>query len=372
MTASIKIIASEKNWIESRSVEQLKKTAELPGIVSAVGLPDLHPGKDAPIGAAFASEGIIYPHLVGNDIGCGMGLWKLDISRHKIKVDRSVKRLTRLEGPWDGDTASWLADFGVANTEFDLSLGTIGGGNHFAELQRVEEVYDARLFEEMTLDEDSLYLLVHSGSRGLGESILRQHTAVHKNNGVREDSPEAAEYLEAHSQALNWARANRSLISHRFLTCLGIQGKHILDISHNLVEKMDIGSNNLWLHRKGAAPSNTGPLVIPGSRGSSSYLVAPTGDQVENLATLAHGAGRKWGRADCRGRLENRFTRESLSKTALGSWVICDDRDLIYEEAPQAYKDIDIVIKDLVEARLIKIIARLNPLITYKTRADHS
>ncbi len=370
----IQVIASKENWIEGRAVEQLEKTAQLPGICAAVGMPDLHPGKDAPIGAVFASRGIIYPHLVGNDIGCGMSFWQTDLPRRKLKLEKWAKRLD-LDGPWSGDLDQWLATdsdlapaSSLAPTIFDSSLGTIGGGNHFAELQRINEVHDKDHFHSLKLDQDVLFLLVHSGSRGFGESILRAHVSEHKNHGLKDDSDAAREYLLQHDNALTWARCNRKLIAHRFSESLGAKSQMLFDVHHNLVERSELQGEPCWLHRKGAAPSDCGPVMIPGSRGTLSYLVAATGDQSKNLATLAHGAGRKWGRSDCRGRLENRYSKESLTRTDLGGHVICENKDLLFEEAPQAYKDIEIVVQDLVSEGLIKVIASLSPLITYKTR----
>jgi len=124
-----------------------------------------------------------------------------------------------------------------------------------------------------------------------------------------------------------------------------------------------------WLHRKGAAPADRGLIVVPGSRGDLTYIVRPRLERAEEaLHSLAHGAGRKWSRGDAKGRLERRFTVADLERTALGSRVICEDRDLIYEEAPQAYKDIHRVIRDLHEAGLIDLVATMRPLVTYKTR----
>jgi len=108
--------------------------------------------------------------------------------------------------------------------------------------------------------------------------------------------------------------------------------------------------------------------LIPGSRGTFSYLVEPTAEQNANLHSIAHGAGRKWARSDCKDRLSEKYDVESLQHTDLGSRVICEDKDLIYEEAPQAYKNIDAVVKDLVESGLVKVIAVFRPLITYKVR----
>lgn len=122
------------------------------------------------------------------------------------------------------------------------------------------------------------------------------------------------------------------------------------------------------VHRKGAAPSDRGPIAIPGSRGSLSYLVQPVLSSSRNLWSMAHGAGRKWARSDCRARLSEKYDVESMRQTELGSRVICEDKDLIYEEAPQAYKNIETVIADMVEFGLVKVIASFKPLITYKVR----
>lgn len=124
-----------------------------------------------------------------------------------------------------------------------------------------------------------------------------------------------------------------------------------------------------WLHRKGAAPADKGAVVIPGSRGAITYVAVPSTQSGEAaLHSLAHGAGRKWKRSEAKGKLSKRYKVEDLQRTKLGSRVICEDKALIYEEAPEAYKDIKGVIADLVDADLICLVATLRPLITYKTR----
>ena len=144
-----------------------------------------------------------------------------------------------------------------------------------------------------------------------------------------------------------------------------MKAKRLLDICHNSVTPYRGG----WLHRKGAAPSDKGAVVIPGSRGDLSYVVQPREARADwALHSLAHGAGRKWSRSEARGKLSSRFSVTDLERTDLGSRVICEDRALIYEEAPQAYKDIQRVIADLCDAGLIDVVATLRPLITYKTR----
>src|SRR5262245_27788303 len=131
ITEKVRVFASAENWIEGNAISQLRGTSELPGMSLAIGLPDLHPGKGGPIGAAFVSGEVFYPHLVGNDVGCGMGLWQSELSRKKTKLDRWERKLTGLDIPWEGDRQKWLEQFGARPTEHDSALGTIGGGNHF-------------------------------------------------------------------------------------------------------------------------------------------------------------------------------------------------------------------------------------------------
>lgn len=364
----IKVVASPGAWIEGEAVAQLEGVAKLPGMRAAIGMPDLHPGKGSPIGAAFVCEGCLYPHLVGNDIGCGMGLWATDLQKRKAKRDRWADRLGDLDGPWDGDVAAVLAEAGVAASEHDGSLGTIGGGNHFAELQLVDRVEDPAALAAAGLDVDHFVLLVHSGSRGLGEAVLRAHVDAHAAAGLNEDSEAAREYLIRHDHATRWARVNRGLISRRFAGAIGAELRPILDVSHNRVDAVELPEGRRWLHRKGAAPSTEGLVVIPGSRGSISYLVAPDAARGDAGYSLAHGAGRKWKRGDVKARLRGRYRPDDLGQTALGSRVICEDRDLLYEEAPEAYKDIDDVVAALLAAGLCRVVATLKPLITYKTR----
>ncbi|WP_434387354.1 RNA ligase RtcB family protein [Melittangium boletus] len=370
--ATVRVIASPQSWVEGEALRQLEAVARLPGMRAAVGLPDLHPGKGAPVGAAFASHGVFYPFLVGNDIGCGMGLWALDLPVRKARPERWAARLD-LEGPWDGDAEGMLARHGVKPCGFEASLGTVGGGNHFAEVQRVEAVHDPATFAALKLDATRLLLLVHSGSRGLGEAILRAHVDRHGAGGLAEDSPEAHAYLTRHDQAVGWARANRATIAARVMRGVGAGegpgGPRVLDVCHNSVTPRVHAGERHWLHRKGAAPSDEGLVVIPGSRGALSYLVRPLGDGEAHAHSLAHGAGRKWTRTHARERMRERFTADALQRTAFKSHVVCEDRDLLFEEAPPAYKAIDRVVGDLVEAGLVRVVATLAPVLTYKTRS---
>ena len=367
-SAEVRLIASPNNWIEGAAVQQLEKTATLAGMRAAVGLPDLHPGKGSPIGAAFVVEGWIYPALVGNDIGCGIGLWRMGLNGKKVKREAWADRLRNLESTREGDAQEFLRSRGIEMSGFEQSLGSIGSGNHFAELQTIESVVNAMECESAGITMDAVYLCVHSGSRGFGEEILRNHFASYASGGLAADRDDAANYLRRHDHAKRWASANRELIAVRMFERLGTEGERIIDVCHNSVEQRETDEGSRWIHRKGAAPSTEGLVVIPGSRGALTYVVAPKDPGEHSAFSLAHGAGRKWSRSDSRARLEKRFSAKDLLRTELGSHVICEDKELLYEEAPQAYKNIDIVIDDLVKAGLIEVIAILKPLVTYKVR----
>src|SRR5882757_5305748 len=232
---SVRLFASSKSWIEGEAVRQLYTTAKLDGVRHAVGFPDLHPGKGSPVGAAFVIDDVIYPHLIGGDIGCGMALFKTDLVRRDAKLDRWAEKYFHLEHPWDEQAGEFLAEHELESTEFDKSLGTIGGGNHFAELQTVEQVLDAGAFKQLGLGKQQLVVLIHSGSRGLGESILRAHVDQHFGNGVEADSFAAGEYLRGHDFAVRWAKANRELIAHRFVAALGAEVACLWDGCHNSI-----------------------------------------------------------------------------------------------------------------------------------------
>ncbi|OLU16559.1 RNA ligase RtcB family protein [Pseudomonas sp. PA1(2017)] len=361
------LVAADDTWIEGKAIQQLETTARLPGMHRVAGMPDLHPGRGYPVGAAFFSVGRFYPALVGNDIGCGMALWRTDIPTAKLHLDKLEKRLGNLDLPLDENWQEAVAAFGLPTTGHERSLGTIGGGNHFAELQQLDESYDDAALTALGIERKHLLLLVHSGSRGLGEAILREQVDLFGHQGLEAGSDASSHYLGRHDGALCFAEANRQLIARRMLERLRADGERVLDINHNLVSPVRIDGLDGWLHRKGATPSDQGTVVIPGSRGDYSYLVQPIADE-RSLLSLAHGAGRKWMRSECKDRLAARYSVEQLSRTALGSRVICADRALIYEEAPEAYKAIDSVVGALRQAGLVRVLARLKPVLTYKTR----
>jgi release factor H-coupled RctB family protein len=282
-----------------------------------------------------------------------------------------------LEHPWEGSVDDFLAERDLESTEFDAALGTIGGGNHFAEFQTVEKVFDSDEFKKLGLGKQQLVVLVHSGSRGLGESILREHVDKHFGEGIEAESFTGQKYLSGHDFAVRWAKANRELIAQRFVATLRAEVERLWDGCHNSITPVEdsLSSSNResaevrgYIHRKGAVAATADFVVIPGSRGSLSYLVKPIGNGESRAWSLAHGAGRKWSRSQTRLRMRERFSRHELVQTPLGGRVICEERDLLYEEAPAAYKSIEAVIGDLWNAGFVSVIATFRPLLTYKTR----
>jgi release factor H-coupled RctB family protein len=301
-----------------------------------------------------------------------MRLLKTDLSIAKLSLDKLVKRLGNIDAPLIEQNDFWrerVRSYQLQGSGFEQSLGTIGGGNHFAELQQITEVFDQKIFSAHGLDRKQVMLLVHSGSRGFGGHILRQHIAQYGHHGLSEDDVAAPAYWDDHQQALHFALCNRRLIAERICANLATDAETVIDIHHNFLSEVTIDGERGFLHRKGATPAEEGLIVIPGSRGDYSFVVQATRGELasHSLFSLAHGAGRKWMRSECEPRLKQRYTATQLSRTALDSRVVCHDKGLIFEEAPEAYKPIDSVIESLQEAGLINVVAKLKPLISYKT-----
>ena len=275
------LVASDETWIEDAAVQQLVTTSLLEGMRRVAGMPDLHPGRGYPVGAAFFSVERFYPALVGNDIGCGMALWQTDLPAGKVKLDKLEKRVGNIDGPFsnadafDGEAAiqQALVAGQLEATGFESALGTLGGGNHFAEFQQIDVVHDSAGLQALGLDAQLLLLLVHTGSRGLGQHILRQHVDRFGHHGLLEADAESSAYIRQHDTALQFARFNRQCVAQRLLANVRSQGQAVLDVPHNFVAPAVIGGTAGWLHRKGATPSDVGPVVIPGSRGDYSYIV---------------------------------------------------------------------------------------------------
>jgi release factor H-coupled RctB family protein len=362
-SAPIHSFYSPRSWIEGKAVQQLETLAKLPGVAAVAAMPDLHPGKYGPVGCAMlAAE--VHPLFVGADIGCGMGLFQLDVPIRKLRADKTAERLRALDGAWDGDPAMVLAEAGLASTAFDASLGTIGGGNHFCEVQAIDEIADPEAAAKAGLDPALAYVLVHSGSRGLGYAVLEKHLAA-GGQPLDPASEAGAAYLDEHGHAARWAAINRRTIASRTAEALRADCRAVTDLGHNLAERHPEGI----LHRKGAAPADRGLVPVPGSRGDLSYLAEPLAPaRPETLASLAHGAGRKYDRSSMHGRVGTvKSDLQRLNRNPFGGLVVCENRDLLVEEAPEAYKSAGRVIADLVEFGLARTVATFRPLVTFKT-----
>ena len=358
--SSVTVFASAASWIESDAVAQCHQVAALDGMQHVAGMPDLHPGKGAPIGAAMAST-VLYPLLVGSDIGCGIAVFPIKLKR--AVPERLAARFPDLDRALDperdaGDPAWAVLDGDIPAGHLE-GLATVGRGNHFVELARIGTVFEPSHASRLGLAAGDLVLIVHSGSRGLGERILRAHTSLHGAG----PAADPAEYLAMHDEAVHWGSLNRRLLAARVAHALGAEPTEpIVDQCHNLVELRD----GIYLHRKGAAPGDGRDVLIAGTRGTCSYLVAGHAGPAANHS-VAHGAGRKMSRADALRRGRAKHTIEELRRTPIGSFVVCGDRQLLFEEAPTAYKRIEQVIADLVEHDLATPVATTVPLVTYKT-----
>ncbi|MEJ3658030.1 RNA ligase RtcB family protein [Actinomycetes bacterium KLBMP 9759] len=359
-TATVSVFASPASWIESDAVAQCHQVAALDGMIHVAAMPDLHPGKGAPIGAAMSST-LLYPLLVGSDIGCGIAVFPLRLK--KVVPEKLAARFPdldrALDPEQDADDPAWDVLEGDIPAGHVEGLGTVGRGNHFVELAQVGTVFEAGHAHRLGLAAGDLLLVVHTGSRGLGERILRLHTETHGAG----PAPDPVAYLAMHDDAVRWASLNRRLLAARVAHALGGEPTApIVDVCHNLVELRD----GHYLHRKGAAPGDGRDVLVAGTRGTPSYVVAAHAGPEANHS-VAHGAGRKMSRADALRRGKVKHTVAELRRTAVGSLVVCGDRQLLFEEAPTAYKRIEQVIDDLVVHDLATPVATTIPLVTYKT-----
>ena len=347
------IFTQPQSWVEGSAIQQLKAAEKLDGMKKVVGLPDIHPGKGHPIGASFLSNNI-HPTLVGSDIGCGMSVSKINTPLQKIKINKWYKKLKKVE-KMDIDNSIFE---GTNIAGLDLTkLGTVGSGNHFIEIQKINEVYN----ENSDFKKNDVILVVHSGSRGYGTFVFNKFQKDFGYNPLT-DPVIQQDYLEKHDKAILWAYLNRQALTHKTEQALGVKTTLLLDICHNYVEKTPEGH---FLHRKGAASTyEKSLLIVPGSRDSYSYLFK--GLHNNALNSIAHGAGRKWKRSECKGKLKN-FTADRFKKTSFGGFVICEDKKLLFEEAPQSYKEINQVIDDIEHFKLGQKIAQSIPILTYKT-----
>ncbi|RYE18541.1 MAG: RNA ligase RtcB family protein, partial [Sphingobacteriaceae bacterium] len=361
--AEVKIIG-ERSEIESSAIEELHTLSKLPGIVKILGMPDLHSG---PTGCVIATLDCIYPRFVGSDAGCGMSVFMAG-KKSRFNSLRFQKSIDEIESLSAHEIASLKQKCNIWDTAYDKDLGTIGGSNHFAEYQCIDTVMDSELCRELQIHKDMLLLTVHSGSRGLGKSI----SDAYRNICLKDES-EITRYMSSHDHAVRWGQANRLGIASRILRTSTDQIVPLIDICHNQVVKL----SNVYYHRKGAAPADDGYVILPGSRGSHSYIVKPkaslTYDNLRDIGfSIAHGAGRRLTRtkAEAKALKLCKGNYDSLLTTALNSVVSCLDKKVLCQEIPEAYKNIDDVILDL--APYVSVVAKLMPVLTIKSLPDNS
>lgn len=382
-----------KSWcgeIEDGALTQAADLARHPAIFKHVALmPDCHQGYGMPIGGVIACENAIIPNAVGVDIGCGMGVVKTSVqvdetSKETIrKITTGVKdRVPCGEGKAHKNKQAWKGfDQKIEEPEnrkwysahvWDLAnrnLGTLGGGNHFIELQADYDGY--------------VWLMIHSGSRNLGYQIARYYNqvAVNLNDKWKSEIPnkdlaflplssnEGKAYIADMNFALEYAKENRRRIMECFMEALLVSFPKTdfespINIHHNYAQLEKHFGKNVWVHRKGATSARLDQVgIIPGSMGTSSYIVKGLGN-ADSFNSCSHGAGRVMGRKEA----SRSLTVDECNKVMDG--IVFDRWNKIrrgknkgtYDlgEAPQAYKNIESVIESQLD--LIEPIVKLKPI----------
>jgi tRNA-splicing ligase RtcB len=368
------------NWasiLEDNTRAQVQMTSEMPFIFPHIALmPDAHLGKGCAVGAVLPTLGAIMPAAVGVDIGCGMIAVRTQFVAADLPVDRkSLREDIELQIPLSKGNYNTRVDCvetqlriedletRAANAKFDpasyaanwrLQLGTLGSGNHFIEVSLDEE--------------DRVWLFLHSGSRGIGNKIAVHHIKVAQAQCAKWwidlPDPDLAYLVEgtdefwAYIRELRWAQhfalLNREEMMDRVIQCFDdwldddvIESERV-NCHHNYTMQEKHFGKDVWLSRKGAIDASKGVLgLIPGSMGTRSYVVEGKGNRLA-LNSSPHGAGRAYGRKHA----QRTFTYDQLAKSMEGiEWSGSAE---FLDEIPQAYKDIDVVMKDaddLVEVR---------------------
>lgn len=431
------------------ALKQLSDAATLPGVVQAVyGMPDLHEGFGLPIGGVMATDvqkGIISAGAVGMDINCGVRLLRTNLtagdlnpfvlreliravenyvptgvgkkSRH-LAFGKEVFRRVTLSGAkalveqgwgWPEDLpaveeegcllgATLEAVSKKAIERGEEQLGTLGGGNHFIEIQKVTATYHP-FAQTIGLFKDQITVMIHTGSRGFGHQICTDYTKklvqAAKNYQIELpstglacapiNSPEGRAYYAAMASAVNYAFGNRQMIAHDIRRAfsevfqkeaheLGMET--VYDVAHNIAKFEEHGKRKVLVHRKGATRAlpaghlqnplryqQTGhPVLVPGSMGTASYVLLGTPAAQETFFSVNHGAGRILSRTAA----EKTFQPEEIAKSMAG--ILCNLQNYRYllDEAPFAYKNIEDVVETLVEVGFVLKVARLEPLAVIK------
>jgi len=367
--------------IEEGAMEQTKNLANLPFAFKHIPImPDSHQGYGMPIGAVLATKGAVIPNAVGVDIGCGMCAVKTSLEHIDTpdlqKVMDEVAKLVPVGFTWHDnsqvDTGFMPdhpgSDHKTVSEHWDkatFQLGTLGGGNHFVEVQQG--------------DDGRVWIMIHSGSRQLGFKTAAYHnkvavklnetyySSVPKEHGlafIPIDTQEYYEYWHEMNYCVEFAKANRFLMLERvreaFSHILSIEFEgEIINESHNYAAWEHHFKNNVIVHRKGATRANSGELgIIPGSQGTHSYIVKGKGEE-QSFKSCSHGAGRKMGRKQAKRELDLK-QEQKIMGDVLHHIETTDQLD----EAPGAYKDIDTVINNQTD--LCEVVVKLRPLAVLK------
>ena len=369
--------------VDPGTIRQAEKTARLPIVAGHVALmPDAHIGIGATVGSVIPTRGAVIPAAVGVDIGCGMIAAELDVTEDRLP-DSLESLLSRIEkaipagvGRGHDDVGrnadKWLSrhqpptklDTGRA-VKVAKQFGTLGAGNHFFEL---------------CLDERGrAWVVLHSGSRGIGNQLAQMHIAkarrLAKGLQLRLEDPDLAYFLEGTPEfeayiadmlwAQDYAKANRDQMMDnamrevfRFLG-FGTETRRI-NCHHNFTQREVHNGQELWITRKGAIKADTGDLgVIPGSMGTRSYIVAGKGNAA-SWTSCSHGAGRRHSRTQAK----KLFTKADLAEQMAGKVWLEKRAWALVDEIPSAYKDIDQVMAD--QADLVEVQHTLHQVLNYK------
>jgi tRNA-splicing ligase RtcB len=356
------------------AIDRLRRTEDVRRIAV---MPDVHLATDVCIGTVIATSRLLFPSAVGGDIGCGMLALAFDADASVLADPlRSATLLKSLYAAVPSTrrhrarTITAPADLrdtqlshgslnAIARSEGQLQLGTLGGGNHFIEFQSDED--------------DRLWLMIHSGSRCMGQAVRGFHLAHATRIGDRmfaldADTPAGQAYLHDAAWACRYADANRRAMADaivelmaRMLAIRQVEDS-LIRCDHNHVAREEHFGEQLWIHRKGAMPAGANiPGVLPGSMGTLSYHVEGRGcDQA--MRSSAHGAGRALSREKAR----RKVTARDLYRQMQGVWFDHRIAQSLRDEAPAAYKDIRAVLR--AQHDLVRVTRTLRPLLSFKGR----
>jgi tRNA-splicing ligase RtcB len=355
--------------------EAIERLRRAPDVQQLAVMPDVHLSAEVCIGVAVATSYLIYPQAVGGDIGCGMLAVGLDLEAAALDVPKVAGQILAEIGravparrhnrraivcqPEDVASATLSHDSVecIRRTDGRIEFATLGSGNHFIEIQADEE--------------GRLWLMLHSGSRVLGQVIQKHHLARAQpvDNRLRAldaKSAAGAEYLHDATCARRFADASRRAMAEEvggvLAKTLGarICWETLITTDHNHVSLERYGGRDLWIHRKGAMPARLGETgVLPGSMGSLSFHVEGRGHE-EALCSSAHGAGRALSRTAAR----SKVTERALQRQMEGVWYDSRLAGRLRDEAPSAYKDIRAVLR--AQRELVKVTRTLRPVLNYK------